>query len=343
MIISAQVDEKHVWSVWMIYFLPLLFLMGFIVVRQIIYWRQKAWQESRPVLTMRLILIGVFVLLFPFLISIDNGIGLGFYIGKGDPEPGLVSLQEVVFIVVLFLVGALFQCVLIEFEDRREEMNKVVGGILIIMGIIMPELLKSWSILGVHCGEESCTSDQLEVFVLFKMGIACAVGLSVMFVVGLFSGPIVQFFRSSEEEVSAVSKGTSPADSHNAEVSVPVGGAAIASDAQNDGVELAPGSSSTATCVPQETADGVVPPVCSEETSARPTVSLASSSVSRGDGEGLTRSMESVMGPVGVSVPVESSSGSGSVAVSKQLMSAAVSGVVAGVCFSIASRLFNRR
>lgn len=343
MIISAQVDEKHVWSVWMIYCLPLLFLMGFIVVRQIIYWRQKAWQESRPVLTMRLILIGAFVLLFPFLISVDNGIGLGFYIGKGDPEPGLVSLQEVVFIVVLFLVGALFQCVLIEFEDRREEMNKVVGGILIIMGIIMPELLKSWSILGVHCGEESCTSDQLEVFVLFKMGIACAVGLSVMFVVGLFSGPIVQFFRSSEEEASAVSKGPSPAGSRNAEVPVSEREIATASDTQNDGVELAPGSSSTAACVPQETADGVVPPACSEETSARPTVSLASSSVSRGDDEGLTRPMESVMGPVGVSVLVESSSGSGSVAVSKQLMSAAVSGLVAGACFSVASRLFNRR
>ena len=343
MIISAQVDEKHVWSVWMIYCLPLLFLMGFIVVRQIIYWRQKAWQESRPVLTMRLILIGAFVLLFPFLISVDNGIGLGFYIGKGDPEPGLVSLQEVVFIVVLFLVGALFQCVLIEFEDRREEMNKVVGGILIIMGIIMPELLKSWSILGVHCGEESCTSDQLEVFVLFKMGIACAVGLSVMFVVGLFSGPIVQFFRSSEEEFSAVSKGTSPADSHNAEVSVPASGAAIASDKQNKESEELPASSSVATRVSQEAADGVVPRVCSEETSARPTVSLASSSVSRGDDEGLTRPMESVMGPVGVSVLVESSSGSGSVAVSKQLMSAAVSGLVAGACFSVASRLFNRR
>ena len=190
----------------MIYCLPLIFLMGFIVVRQIFYWRRKAWQQSRPVLTMRLILVGTFVLLFPFVISVDNGIGLGFYIGKGDPEPGLVSLQEVIFIVVLFLVGALLQCVLIEFEDRRKEMNKVVGGVLIIMGIVMPELLKSWSILGVHCGEESCTSDQLEVFLLFKMGIASAVGLSMMFVVGLFSEPIIGFFRSSEEEVVAVTK-----------------------------------------------------------------------------------------------------------------------------------------
>ena len=172
------------------------------------------------------------------------------------------------------------------------------------------------------------------------MGVAYAVGLSVMLVIGLYAESIVRFIRS---KVSAMSKESSPDDSQNAEVPVPTSEITSASDKQNDGVELAPGSSSTAACVPQETADGVVPPACSEETSARPTVSLASSSVSRGDDEGLTRPMESVMGPVGVSVLVESSSGTGSVAVSKQLMSAAVSGLVAGACFSVASRLFNRR
>ena len=304
MIISVQVDEKHVWSVWMIYCLPLLFLMGFIVVRQIIYWRRKVWRQSRPVLTMRLILISVFVLLFPFLISVGNGIGLGFYAGKGDPEPGLVSLQEVVFIVVLFLVGALFQCVLIEFEGRREEMSKVVGGILIIMGIIMPELLKSWSILGVYCGQVRCTLDQLEVFVLFKMGIASAVGLSVMFVVGLFSEPIIGFFRSSEREVSNAPQESSLEDSQNSEMPVSASEVAAASDVQNDGVELAPVSSSAATRVSQEAADGVV-------VSAQATETLASASGSGG-------------------------------AVSKQLMSAAVSGLIAGACFSVVSRFFSR-
>ena len=305
MTISDQVDETHVWSVWMIYCLPLLFLMGFIVVRQILYWWRKAWQQSRPVLTMRLILVCVFVLIFLCMISVGNGIGLGFYIGKGNPEPGPVSLQEVGFIFVLFWVGALFQCVMIEFEDRREEMNKVVGGILIIMGIIMPELLKSWSILGVYCGKGSCTSHQLEFFVPFKMGIAYAVGLSVMFVVGLFSEPVIGFFRSFEEEVSVVSRESSPAGSHNAEVLVPASEVATASDAQNDGVELAPGSSSATTCVPQEAADGASIP-------AQATEVLANACGSGG-------------------------------AVSKQLMSAAVSGVVAGVCFSVVSRLFDRR
>ena len=240
-IISVQIDEKDVWSVWKIYCLPLLFLVGFIVVSQIIYWRRKVWQQSRPILTMRLILIFVFVLFFQCVLAVPNGIGLGFYLGKGDPEPGLVSIQEVIFIWVLFLVGALFQCILIKFENRQAEVDKVVGGILIIMGIMMPKLLESWTLLSVHCGIGNCTPDQFEVFVLFKMGIAYAVGLSVMFVVGLFSETIIGFFRSSEEK----------------------------------------------------------------QTLASPC-------------------------------------GSGD-AVSKQLMSAAVSGLVAGVCFSVASRLFGRR
>lgn len=135
----------------------------------------------------------------------------------------------------------MFQCILIKFENRQAEVDKVVGGILIIMGIMMPKLLESWTLLSVHCGIGNCTPDQFEVFVLFKMGIAYAVGLSVMFVVGLFSETIIGFFRSSEEK----------------------------------------------------------------QTLASPC-------------------------------------GSGD-AVSKQLMSAAVSGLVAGVCFSVASRLFGRR
>lgn len=278
--------------------------------------------EQSVVLLMRLILMLVQVCIFWGVFVCLGGDSAAFQLGAKGPQPGLVSTYEVFFIYLLSLVCVVFQSWLIAYERHQNELTTVVGGVLVIIGILMPKLLESYSILRAYCSEGGCASGDVDAFALFEMGIACAAALAAMFVVGLFSESIRGLFRSSEVEVSAVSKGTSPADSHNAEVPVPASEVAIASDAQND---------------------GVVPPVCSEETSARPTVSLASSSVSRGDGEGLTRSMESVMGPVGVSVPVESSSGSGSVAVSKQLMSAAVSGVVAGVCFSIASRLFNRR
>ena len=80
---------------------------------------------------------------------------------------------------------------------------------------------------------------------------------------------------------------------------------ATASDKQNmDGDEL-PASSSVATRVSQQAADGVV-------VSAQGTERLASACGS------------------GVAVPT-------------QLMSAAVGGLVAGACFSVVNRLFNRR
>jgi len=299
--------------------------------------------EQSVVLPMRVILMSVQILIVWLVFDLLGGDSAAFQLGAKGPQPGLVSTYEVFFIYLLSLVCVVFQSWLIAYERHQNELTAVVGGVLVIIGILMPKLLESYSILRAYCSEGGCASGDVDAIALFEMGIACAAALAAMFVVGVFSESIRGLFRSSEEEVSAVSKGSSPAGSHNAEGSVPRGEITAASDTQNDGVELGPGSSSTAACVPQEAVDGVVPPVCSEETSARPTVSLASSSVSRGDDEGLTRSMESVMGPVGVSVPVESSSGSGSVAVSKQLMSAAVSGVVAGVCFSIATRLFNRR
>lgn len=299
--------------------------------------------EQSVVLPMRLILMSVQILIVWLVFDLLGGDSAAFQLGAKGPQPGLVSTYEVFFIYLLSLVCVVFQSWLIAYERHQNELTTVVGGVLVIIGILMPKLLESYSILRAYCSEGGCASGDVDAFALFEMGIACAAALSAMFVVGLFSESIIGLFRSSDEVVSNVPQESLSADSHNAEVPVPTSEVAIASDAQNDGVELAPGSSSAATCAPQEKADGVVPPVCSEETSARPTVSLASSSVSRGDGEGLTRSMESVMGPVGVSVPVESSSGSGSVAVSKQLMSAAVSGLVAGACFSVVNRLFSRR
>ena len=202
MIISVQVDKENVWSVWGIYCVSLILLIFYNGLGHIISWKRKSWRQSRPILTVRLIIIAAFLLAYAVVVCLPNGIGEGFYVGEGASESGLVSTQEVSFVMMLFYVGALFQSVLIEFEGRQEETNKVIGGILIIMGIVMPELLKSWSLLGVYCGEGCCTPGQLEAFVLFKMGVASAIGLSVMFVVGLFSEPIIGFFRSSEKRRS---------------------------------------------------------------------------------------------------------------------------------------------
>ncbi len=201
-IIADQVDKENVWSVRVIYCFSLLFLILGNVVGHIISWKRKSWQQSRPILTVRLILIAAFSFTYVIVVCLPNGFGEGFYIGGGAPERALVSLHEVSFVMILSWLGTLFQSVMIDFEGRQKEVNKVIGGTLVVMGIIMPELLKSWSLLGVYCGEGCCTSGQLEAFVLFKMDVASAIGLSVMFVVGLFSEPIIGFFRSSEKRRS---------------------------------------------------------------------------------------------------------------------------------------------
>lgn len=346
-IVDGQVSDQYLYRFWAIVIAPFLFLIVVTALMQIVPLLRRSWRRSLPILAIRLILIFACLVAFLCVLCLPNVRGYGFYLGQGVSEPELVSFHEVYFIYGLFIVGSLFQCGMIEFEDKISEVNKVIGGVLAIVGILVPKLIESWSLLSVSYGEDlcdkSCKADLLGGILALQMGIAYAVGLSVMLVIGLYAESIARFFRSCEEKVSDDSKKYSLDGSQNDEVTVSEREIATASDTQNDGVELGPGSSPATTCVPQETADGVVPPVCSEETSARPTVSLASSSVSRGDDEGLTRSMKSVMGPVDVSVPVESSSGSGSVAVSKRLMSAAVTGVVAGVCFSVASRLFSRR
>ena len=298
-VISGRLGEQNAELLGNMYYA----LFGFPgIITFIGAWRKCG--EWRAVLTMRLILVLVMVAVF-WCVFTPFSESMAFYIGVDKPEPGLVSAYEVVFIYLLFIVCASFQCWLIAYERARNKLKSVVGGVLAIMGILMPKLLDSYSILSAYCSKGGCASEDKEGLALFEMGIACAVGLSVMFVVGLFSETIVQFIRSSEEELSVMSRESSLADSHNAEVSVPASGAAIASDKQNKESEELPASSSVATRMSQESADGAVVP-------AQATERLANA-----------------CGP-GVAVP-------------KQLMSAAVSGLVAGACFSVASRLFGRR
>ena len=261
--------------------------------------------EQRVVLPMRLILMSVQVLIVWLVFGLLGGGSLASYLGATDPEPGLVSTYEVFFIYSLSLVCAVFQSWLIAYERHRKELTAVVGGVLVIIGIFMPKLLESYSILRAYCSKIWCTSEELDTAALFEIGIACAAALSAMFVVGLFSESIIGLFRSSDEAVSNVPQESSPADSQNSEVPVSEREIATASDKQNKESEELPASSSVATRMSQEAADGVVSP-------AQATEALAST-----------------CGP--------------GVAVSKQLMGAAVSGLVAGACFSVVNRLLSRR
>lgn len=259
--------------------------------------------RRRIILLEQLLMLTVFAFVFLAVFETIDNDAMAFFVGSLGG--GVVSGYEPFFTWALFYVGAGFLLVLTSYDERRTEMKTTVGGVLVIMGILMPKVLESYSLLQAHCYADDCLPEESSWIILFEIAVAYSASLSMMFVVGLFSETIIGFFRSSEEAISNAPQESTLADSQNSELPVSASEIAAASDTQNDGVELAPGSSSTATCVLQETADGVASPSQPKETLA-------------------------------------SACGSG-VAVPTQLMSAAVGGLVAGACFSVVNRLFNRR
>lgn len=262
-------------------------------------------------ITMQLILVGIFLACFQYVLHVLTEERLSFYVGSYESliasayEPRLVSAYEAFFILPLFAMGAILELILIVYEDRRAEMNAAVGGVLIVMGILMPTLLESYSSIRAYCDFKKCEEGSLQWIMLFQMAIAFAASLSVMFVVGVFSPTIRRMIRRRIEFVEAKSVKPLPVTFYNVNVRVSASESVASSGNQNDGSELSLMSLSRSNCASQEATDGEAIPVQSKETWA------------------------SACGP-DATVP-------------KQLMGAAVSCLVAGACFSIANRLFNRR
>ena len=241
------------------------------------------------------------------LVVVVNVIGEQVWVLQFDsPESVVVSGYEAIFIWVLFVVGSTLQTISIAQEGRRGEINAVVVGTLGVMGILLPRLLESYSILRATCSNAPCDSSARNLTFLMEMAIGYSVSLSTMFVLGVFSPRIIRMMTWIVKSIDVKGIGSSSADSHNGNsIRVPARESAASSDKQNDGIKLPLVSLPTSICASQEAADNVAVPAQSEDR-------LASSS-------GL-----------GVTVPT-------------RLMGSAVSGLVAGACFSVASRLFGRR
>lgn len=277
-----------------IYFLGYAVFLGVKIenVSRIICW----------VVQLGLIAVSQYVLVF-----VVNVIGeLAWVLQFGSSESVVVSGYEAIFIWVLFVVGATLQTISIAQGGRRGEINTVVAGTLGVMGILLPRLLESYSILRATCSTTQCDSSASDLTFLMETAIGYAVSLSTMFVLGSFSPRIIQMMTWIVTSVDVKGIGSSSADSHNGnDIRVSASESAASSDKQNDGIKLPLVSLPTSICASQEAADNVAVPVQSEDR--------------------LTRSSG-----LGVAVPT-------------QLMSAAVGGLVAGACFSVMSRLLGRR
>lgn len=228
--------------------------------------------RRRLCITMQLLIFSIFLAIFHSVFDTLGGESLSFSIGAS--ASGVVSVYEVFFMWTLFVVGAGFQITLISNEARRPEMNMLHGGVLIIVGILLPKMLDSYSLLRAHCYEAQCGNGELGSVMLFEMAISYAAALAVMFVFGVFSLSIRTAIRkwTGESEIEGVTHSEAVPRHYDRPIS---------------------------------------------------------SSVEK---ESIDKSMLS-------GVPTSLTG----VALPKQLVSAAVSGLVAGVCFSVVSRLFSRR
>lgn len=186
----SRVNRESGGILTMVYFGPLFLLL---FVTYLLHVRNAG--QKRFVTTMRLIFIFVYILTFLVVCQLLRGEGMAFYLGFGEVGPSLVSTYEVFFVYCIFCICSLFQCWLVDSEDLHIEMRAIVGGGLFGVGILMPKLLESYSILRAYCSNRWCLVDEVEGSVLYEIGIAYAVSLLMLFVVGLFPSWFISVIR----------------------------------------------------------------------------------------------------------------------------------------------------
>lgn len=267
--------------------------------------------RRRLCVTMQLLVFTIFLVIYRIVFDVLGGESLAFSIGASTL--GLVSVYEAFFIWALFVVGAGLQITFISNEARRPEMNMLHGGVLIIVGILLPKMLDSYSLLRAHCYEVQCGEGELGSIVLFEMAVSYAAALAVMFVFGIVSPSIRTSIRklSGESECEGVTH--SDASPHHCDRPVSFSTEKESLDKCIDGCEPRTDSSPVSLQVPPDVVDDLTKSVGSDEVS------------------------------VVASKTADYSSGLSSVAAPARLMGAAVSGLVAGACFLVASGLFGRR
>jgi hypothetical protein len=115
---------------------------------------------------------------------------LAFFLG--NPEPGVVSVYEAVFILVLCFYGLIFQTLGV-MNDKYQNIIRIgLGGILFIISILLPKLLDSYALLRATCvpTEDTsiwaqCQERGLETIPIFTMAIASAATLAYLFLISI--------------------------------------------------------------------------------------------------------------------------------------------------------------
>lgn len=249
----------------------------------------------------------------------------------GSDRSGVVSDYEAYFILYLITFGMVFLNYACGRLGMVEVLWKVVGGISIVIGILLPGMLETHKLLWAKWNDVAqsldVSYDGLRSDISFsEMSIEFSVAFAVVCLLYLFFAPAViaqgaEHVRLKEDSF-LFGDGATPAQSENVSVNSTVLPASLSALRGN--------------------AHERVEPVWSLGDMANSGTAVVSSGV-------LHRSADHAAMPSRLedarsssSVSAGSSGGFRSVAVPTRLMGAAVSGLVAGACFSVVNRLFSR-
>ena len=180
------------------YFLPLL------IPAVIAFCRIGGIEASKRLyLTAQLVNFTVLLGVFWVVLDLAGGSALAFFLG--NPEPGVVSAYETVFIWVFFLLGAILQILSVMNDRYRNKIRIGVGGILFAISIFLPKLLDSYALLRASCTsplpknvciKAQCQAQAIETIPMFTMAIAFSAALMVLFFVSTLL-PAIEHFISS--------------------------------------------------------------------------------------------------------------------------------------------------
>lgn len=304
---------------------PILFMLGLVVLMMVEYWYLVYSSNRFYGFLLQLFLLSLFALIVSVVyVLIQLGPEAIYPQGQVD-EVVSADASYIALILIYFGLYSLLLCCVT--ERMYGAARQVAGGFLVVVGILLPDIVHSYRMVkfvAPECvGYHHCNSiGALSILMLTQVAIAAAAALALLLAFTSFFVPmyIKRYFRGNVN--SGSSDDLSSCD--------------LCKEVKSIG-----GSVSTASSFGSEGSAGSrgVPLRSMGSLEDRSVLAL-SLSASQGDVDDKAMSMRSEGNLPSSSASVGSSGG---VAVSMQLISAAVSGVVAGVCFSIASRLFNRR
>ena len=154
--------------------------------------------SKRLYLTVQLVNFTALLGVFRVVLDLAGENGLAFFLG--NPGPGVISSYEAFFIWLLFFLGAILQMLSVMNDGHQSNIRSGVGGILVIIGIFLPNTLNSYALLRATCTGQlpnaQCEERAIEMIPVFTMAIAFSAALAVLFFFTMLSPTLERLISS---------------------------------------------------------------------------------------------------------------------------------------------------